>query len=127
MANLHFDSEGRFIGSVQPGDADWVNPQTMSGFAYRGMASGWLDYLNRFSAQIPREQLQRDLRFWSAFRDKLALVGEQNRVPLLNCGGAKVSSALCYSCISPHDLTHSSNRGIPCERSSLQGTGFELP
>ncbi|MFN9435543.1 MAG: hypothetical protein ACK6DC_11475 [Planctomycetota bacterium] len=76
MANLHIDSEGRFIGSVQTGDADWVNPQTMSGFAYRGMASGWLDYLNRFSAQIPPDQLQRDLRFWSAFRHNLALVSE---------------------------------------------------
>jgi len=75
-ANLHFDSDGRFIRSSQPGDADWVNPQKMSGFSYRGMASGWLDYLNRFSAQIPPEQLQRDLRFWSAFREQLASFGE---------------------------------------------------
>lgn len=30
-ANLHFDSEGRFIRSVQPGGVAWVNPQTMSG------------------------------------------------------------------------------------------------
>jgi hypothetical protein len=75
-ANMHFDSEGRFIRSSQPGDADWVNPQTMSGFTYRGMASGWLDYLNRFSAQIPPDQLQRDLRFWSAFRDNLGSFGE---------------------------------------------------
>jgi len=76
IANMHFDSKGQFIRSSQPGDTDWVNPFAVPDFSYRNMANDWLDYLNRFSAQIPPDQLQRDLRFWSSFRDNLAWVVE---------------------------------------------------
>lgn len=75
-ANMHFDANGQYLRSSHPGDIDWVNPQATTGFSYRGMANDWLDYLNRFSAQIPPDQLQRDLRFWSSFQSNLGLFGE---------------------------------------------------
>jgi hypothetical protein len=76
IANMHFDANGQYLRSSHPGDVDWVNPQATTGFSYRGMANDWLDYLNRFSAQIPPDQLQRDLRFWSSFQSNLGLFGE---------------------------------------------------
>ncbi len=74
-ANMHFDSSGQYIRTSEPGDADWVNPQAAEGFSFKKLASEWLAYLQRFSAQIPPEQYQRDFQFWSAFRADLSLFG----------------------------------------------------
>ena len=75
-ANMHFDKDGQYIRSSEPGDADWVNPQLSANFSFKKQAHDWLEYLNRFSAQMPPEQYQRDTKFWSSFRDHLNLFGE---------------------------------------------------
>ncbi len=75
-ANMHSDQNGQYVRSSQPGDADWVNPQSFAGFSFKNQANEWLEYLNRFSAQMPPEQYQRDFKFWSAFRDNLNMYGE---------------------------------------------------
>ena len=71
FANMHFDSNGQFLRSSQPGDADWINPMSSPNFSYASQANGWLDYLDRFKNQMPVEQYQSDLKFWTAFRDEL--------------------------------------------------------
>ncbi|MFN7447493.1 MAG: hypothetical protein ACK56W_07630 [Pirellula sp.] len=76
MANMHFHENGQYLGSSEPGDADWVNPQLSPDFSFKNQAIEWLEYLNRFSAQMPPEQYQRDTKFWSSFRDNLNLYGE---------------------------------------------------
>jgi hypothetical protein len=70
-ANIHFDQEGNFLGSSDPGDSDWVNPQASPDFSYSDYAQDWLDYLQNFSKQIPAEQYQRDYQFWSTFLEHL--------------------------------------------------------
>lgn len=75
-ANMHFDEDGHYLRSSEPGDADWINPRSLAGFSFLNQANEWLEYLNRFSAQMPPEQFQRDTRFWSAFRDNLIKFGE---------------------------------------------------
>jgi len=76
LANMYFDSNGRYVRSSQPGDADWVNPQATTGFSFRGMASDWLDYLDGFASQITPDQLERDRAFWYSFQANLGLFGE---------------------------------------------------
>ncbi|MFN7734489.1 MAG: hypothetical protein ACK52S_04365 [Pirellula sp.] len=73
LANMHFDENGEYLGSSEPGDADWVNPQASPDFSYRQQATKWLDYLDHFSSQIAPEQYQRDHAFWSNFRNNLSL------------------------------------------------------
>ena len=75
LANIHTDSSGAYTGSSDPGDPDWMNPMANSDYSYRDSANGWLDYLDRFKNQIPLEQYERDLRFWSTFRDSLEKIG----------------------------------------------------
>ncbi len=75
-ANMHFDKDGQYIRSSEPGDADWINPQSRADFSFLNQANEWLEYLNRFKAKMPPEQYQRDFRFWSAFRDNLIKFGE---------------------------------------------------
>jgi hypothetical protein len=75
-ANMHFDKDGRYLRSSEPGDADWINPRSLANFSFKKQADEWLEYLNRFSAQMPPEQYQRDFGFWSAFRDNLQMYGE---------------------------------------------------
>lgn len=70
-ANLHFDQDGRFIRAGQPGDSDWVNPMAAKNFSYKQFANDWLQYLKDFGSQMPPEQLQRDQKFWTSFRDHL--------------------------------------------------------
>lgn len=71
-ANIHCDANGNFIRSSNPGDADWVNPMASPSYSYKDAADNWLDYLDQFKNQIPAEQYQRDLGFWTAFRDALS-------------------------------------------------------
>ena len=68
---MHFDQDGQYLRSSEPGDADWINPQSQAGFSFSNQANEWLQYLDRFKAQMPPDQYQRDIRFWSAFRDNL--------------------------------------------------------
>jgi hypothetical protein len=75
LANMHFDENGEYLGSSEPGDADWVNPQASPDFSYRRQATKWLDYLDQFSSQMAPEQFQRDHAFWSNFRNNLSLFG----------------------------------------------------
>jgi hypothetical protein len=75
-ANMHFDKDGQYLRSSEPGDADWINPRSLANFSFTNQANEWLEYLNRFSAQMPPEQYQRDFGFWSAFRDNLKMYGE---------------------------------------------------
>jgi hypothetical protein len=75
-ANMHFDDNGQYLRSSEPGDADWVNPQLSADFSFKKQAHAWLEYLNRFSAQMPPEQYQRDTKFWTTFRDNLNLFVE---------------------------------------------------
>lgn len=70
-ANLHIDEEGRFIRASQPGDSDWVNPMAAKNFSYKQFASDWLQYLKDFGSQMQPEQVQRDQKFWTSFRDHL--------------------------------------------------------
>ena len=70
-ANLHFDEDGRFIRASQPGDSDWVNPMAAKNFSYKQFANDWLQYLKDFESQMPPEQVHRDQKFWTAFRDYL--------------------------------------------------------
>jgi hypothetical protein len=73
LANMHFDSQGQFVRSSDPGDADWVNPMASPDFSYSQSASDWLSYLDRFKHQLPIEQYQRDHQFWTKFREQLAI------------------------------------------------------
>ncbi len=75
-ANMHFDQDGQYVRSSEPGDADWINPQSQADFSFLNQANEWLEYLNRFKAQMPTEQYQRDTGFWTAFRDNLIKFGE---------------------------------------------------
>jgi hypothetical protein len=75
-ANMHFDKDGQYVRSSEPGDADWINPRSFANFSFMDQANGWLEYLNRFSAHMPPEQYQRDFGFWSSFRDNLKKYGE---------------------------------------------------
>ena len=70
-ANLHFDQDGRFVRASQPGDSDWVNPMAAKNFSYKQFANDWLQYLNDFGSPIPSEQLHRDQKFWTSFRDNM--------------------------------------------------------
>ncbi len=70
-ANMHFDSNGQYVRSSQPGDADWINPMASDDFSYVQTATGWLEYLERFKSQIPPDQYQKDQSFWSNFRSNL--------------------------------------------------------
>lgn len=70
-ANLHVDEDGRFIRASQPGDSDWVNPMAAKNFSYKQFANDWLQYLKDFGSQMPLEQVQRDQKFWTSFRDHL--------------------------------------------------------
>ncbi len=74
-ANLHVDANGQYIGSAEPGDADWVNPRASADYSYLDQANRWLEYLDRFRYQMTPEQYDRDQRFWSSFRDNLQQVG----------------------------------------------------
>lgn len=69
--NMHFHSDGQYVGSSQPGDADWINPMASDDFSYVDAATGWLEYLERFKNQMPPEQYQKDRSFWSSFRSNL--------------------------------------------------------
>ncbi len=75
-ANMHFDQDGQYVRSSEPGDADWINPQSQADFSFLKQANEWLQYLDRFKSQMPPEQYQRDTGFWSAFRDNLIKFGE---------------------------------------------------
>ena len=70
-ANMHFDSNGQYVRSSQPGDADWINPMASDDFSYVDAATGWLEYLERFKNQVPPEQYQKDRSFWSSYRSNL--------------------------------------------------------
>ncbi len=70
-ANLKVDSQGQFVRSVQPGDADWVNPMNSADYSYKRAADEWLAYLDRFKYQMSIEQYTKDKSFWTSFRDQL--------------------------------------------------------
>lgn len=70
-ANLHFDQDGGFIRASQPGDSDWVNPMAAKNFSYKQFANEWLQYLKDFGSQMNPEQVHRDQKFWTSFRDNL--------------------------------------------------------
>lgn len=70
-ANLHVDEDGRFIRASQLGDSDWVNPMAAKNFSYKQFANDWLQYLKDFGSQMPPEQVHRDQKFWTSFREHL--------------------------------------------------------
>ncbi|MFN7891944.1 MAG: hypothetical protein ACK5OC_16750, partial [Pirellula sp.] len=37
-ANMHFDDNGQYLRSSEPGDADWVNPQLSADFSFKRQA-----------------------------------------------------------------------------------------
>ncbi len=71
LANMHFDAEGNFIRSAEPGDPDWINPFATKDFTYSKLATQWLSYLDRFRNQMPPEQYLKSHEFWSSFAERL--------------------------------------------------------
>ena len=72
LANIHTDSDGNYIGSSHPGDADWVNPMSQMDYSYTNVANDRLAYLEHFRSQIAPSRYEREHRFWSSFRAALA-------------------------------------------------------
>lgn len=70
-ANIHTDEDGNYLGSSNPGDADWVNPMASKSYSFKDSANSWLEYLDLFRNQMPPEQFARDKKFWTTFRDQL--------------------------------------------------------
>ncbi len=71
-ANMHFDEHGQYLGSSEPGDANWINPRASADFSFIEAADAWLEYLEQFAPKMPPEQFQRDFKFWSDFRRNLS-------------------------------------------------------
>jgi hypothetical protein len=74
-ANIHADSNGRFLHRAQPGDADWTNPMASATYSFLGAVQDRLDYLDTFKNQIPADQYLRDQQFWSKFGSQLKMRG----------------------------------------------------
>ena len=71
LANIHVDSEGRFVRAVEPGDPEFVNPHAAADFSYVQKAEQAIESIEYFKAQTPSDKYERDMAFWSSFRDAL--------------------------------------------------------
>lgn len=72
LANMHFDKDGNYVRTSEPGDADWTNPMAAPSFSFSEAANNWLDYLDRFKYQMPADQYERDKKFWTSFQHHLS-------------------------------------------------------
>jgi hypothetical protein len=72
QANLRFDSQGRVVDIINPGDPGWVNPFSDPSYTYKDFAKEQLALLNKFKGLMPEAQVKRDEAFWRSFRDALS-------------------------------------------------------
>ncbi|RCS54501.1 hypothetical protein DTL42_05005 [Bremerella cremea] len=71
-ANIIVDDYGQFVRQREPGDPDWVNPMAAKDFSYQDLAQQFLDYLDYFKNQIPKDKYEKDTAFWTDFKQTLA-------------------------------------------------------
>lgn len=71
FANMEFDSDGNFVRQREPGDADWVNPMASGDYSYQKVADDYLEYLEYFKYQIPKDQYEEGIAFWTEFQENL--------------------------------------------------------
>ena len=57
--------------SATQGDADWVNPMASGDYSYQKAAEDYLEYLDYFKYQIPKDQYERGMAFWTEFQENL--------------------------------------------------------
>jgi hypothetical protein len=72
QANLRFDSQGRVVDIINPGDPGWVNPFSDPSYTYKDFANEQLTLLDKFKGLMPEAQVKRDEIFWRSFRDALS-------------------------------------------------------
>jgi hypothetical protein len=75
MSNMHATTNG--ADRVEPGTPAWQNPRSAGDYSYVGTADQWLEYLDHFQSQMPREQYESQKDFWSKFRNLLDEYGAQ--------------------------------------------------
>lgn len=72
QANTRFDSQGRVVDIINPGDPGWVNPFSDPSYTYKDFANEQLTLLDKFKGLMPEAQVKRDEAFWRSFRDALS-------------------------------------------------------
>ncbi len=72
QANLRFDSQGRVVDIINPGDPGWVNPFSDPSYTYKDFANEQLTLLDKFKGLMPEAQVKRDENFWRSFRNALS-------------------------------------------------------
>lgn len=71
VANFQIDENGNFLGRREPGDPEYVNPMANPGYSYVDLTQQYLDSLDYFKNQIPREQYESQTAFWREFQQNL--------------------------------------------------------
>jgi hypothetical protein len=72
QANTRFDSQGRVVDIINPGDPGWVNPFSDPSYTYKDFAKEQLALLDKFKGLMPADQVKRDEAFWRSFLDALS-------------------------------------------------------
>ena len=72
QANTRFDSQGRVMDIVNPGDPAWVNPFSDPSYTYGQFAKEQLALLDKFKGLMPESQVKRDEAFWRSFLHALS-------------------------------------------------------
>jgi hypothetical protein len=70
-ANMKFDTQGNWIGSAEPGDADWRNPMSSSSFSYLDFVGRRLENIERFKGYMMVDDYQQQMSFWNTFQEEL--------------------------------------------------------
>lgn len=70
-ANMKFDAQGNWIGSAEPGDADWRNPMSSSSFSYLDFVGRKIENIERFKGYMMVDDYQNQMSFWNTFQEEL--------------------------------------------------------
>jgi hypothetical protein len=71
LANIVLHADGSFAYQREPGDPDWVNPLAAADYSYTQAADEQIEYLEYFKAQIDPLRFEKDVAFWTGFRQSL--------------------------------------------------------
>lgn len=72
QANTRFDSQGRVVGFVNPGDPAWVNPFADPSYTYGHFVEEQLTLLDKLKGLLPDGQMKKDEAFWRSFLAELS-------------------------------------------------------
>lgn len=70
-ANMKFDTQGNWIGSSEPGDADWRNPMNSTSFSYLDFVGRKMENIERFKGYMMVDDYQQQMSFWNTFQEEL--------------------------------------------------------